>query len=42
MITFIDCLVLATVLVAPFLFVLYSFMLVVADSIITAIKNWNE
>jgi len=42
MTTFIECLALAALLIAPFVTVLYSLMLVVADSIITAIKNWNE
>ena len=42
MITLIDSMLLAILLTAPFIPVLYVLMLVVADSIITTVKNWND
>ena len=40
--TLIECIALSALLFAPFLPVLYALMIVVADSMITTVKNWNE
>ena len=40
--TLLDCILLSALILAPFMPVLYALMVVVADSMITAAKNWNE
>ena len=40
--TFIDCLLWTVALFIPLLPVMYVAMLIVADTIITAVRNWNE
>lgn len=42
MITLIDALILSAILFSPFIGVLYVLMLTVVDSIIAAIRNWDE
>ena len=40
--TLIDCIIFSALVFAPLMVVIYPLMVVVADSIITALKNWNE
>ena len=42
MVTYIDALIIATILVSPFITVLYALMLTVADSIIAAVRTLGD
>ena len=42
MITLIESMLWATILVSPFITVLYALMLTVADNIIAAVRNWGN
>ena len=40
--TLLDCIIFSALVFAPITPILYPVMVVVADSIITALKNWND
>jgi len=42
MVSYIEALIIAALLVSPFITVLYAFMLTAADSLIAAVRNWDE